>query len=262
MLKRLLLMAAFAAAGEAQIPKLLLFGGPSHDVFLGCLNCSSFSSDSIQNSFGKYGSSFSADSIFNSFGRFGNAFSGQSPCNQFSTDAPVIVDPNGGYYGRLTLNAYHPKLGIGESLMPWLKDVCDGKGEGKQAPVKEAGVDYGALLAEVERRTTTLPSAPQYLSGTPLIGITIDEVDPKTAKKMNFLSGFGVKIRGVDSSGPGSAAGLKKNDVIMRYDKTPIQGTTHFGQLLLGSKVGDLVILEIFRDGKTLSASVVLAERR
>jgi len=45
--------------------------------------------------------------------------------NPYANDPPVIVDQNGKYYGRLSLNRYHPELGIGAKLYDWLKgDVC------------------------------------------------------------------------------------------------------------------------------------------
>ena len=37
---------------------LLLFGGNSHDDFLGCYDCSKYDSDSICNKYGTYGSKY------------------------------------------------------------------------------------------------------------------------------------------------------------------------------------------------------------
>jgi hypothetical protein len=42
----------------------------------------------------------------------------------YATDPPVIVDSNGRYYGRLTLNRYHSEIGIGRQYMGWLAAVC------------------------------------------------------------------------------------------------------------------------------------------
>jgi hypothetical protein len=36
----------------------------------------------------------------------------------------VIVDESGRFYGRLTLNRYHPQLGVGASFMAWLAAAC------------------------------------------------------------------------------------------------------------------------------------------
>ena len=90
-------------------PKLMLFGGSDHDVYLGCLNCGSVAADSLCNDFGRYGNEFSGDSIWNEFSRFGNEFSGESPWNELSTQAPVIVDSDGKFYGYFSVNSFHPK---------------------------------------------------------------------------------------------------------------------------------------------------------
>lgn len=114
-----------AAAAHAQNDTaLLLFGGMNHETFLSCLNCSQFDSNSIANKFGVYGSSFSSTSIFNHFSEYGSTFSTYSACNSYATDPPVIVDSVGRYYGRLTLNGFHPELGVGGQLMSWLSGAC------------------------------------------------------------------------------------------------------------------------------------------
>ena len=98
-----------ATAAFAQSPKLMLFGGSDHDVYLGCLNCNSFASDSVCNEFGQHGSEFASDSIWNEFGRFGSEFSSDSPWNAFGTNAPIIVDADGNFYGYFSRNEFHLK---------------------------------------------------------------------------------------------------------------------------------------------------------
>jgi hypothetical protein len=91
----------------AQAPKLMLFGGPKRDVYLGCLNCESITSDSVCNEFGDYGSEVSADSIWNPFSPFGDASSSVSPWNELGTRAPAIRDASGNFYGYLSRNVSH-----------------------------------------------------------------------------------------------------------------------------------------------------------
>lgn len=104
--------------------KLMLFGGRDHKTYLGCLNCSKFDRDSIFNEFGPHGSAFETDSIFNRFGDFGSSFSDYSPCNRFASDPPVIVDPQGNFYGRLTINALQPERTRSEYWTAWIAGVC------------------------------------------------------------------------------------------------------------------------------------------
>lgn len=79
----LLLTSIFSASSK----DLLLFvdRGSEH-VFLGCFSCDLYSNNSIWNEYGDYGSNFSS----------------YSPWNEFSGQAPVLVDEDGGFYGYFT----------------------------------------------------------------------------------------------------------------------------------------------------------------
>lgn len=107
-------------------PQLLIFGGHSRKVFLGCLNCSQFHAKSVHNEFGTYGNEFSQQSILNGFSEYGSSFSNYSACNDLATEAPVVVDRKGRYYGRLTLNDLGGQI-KSASVIAWLKRVCAGR---------------------------------------------------------------------------------------------------------------------------------------
>ena len=53
---------------------LHLYGGQNHDVYLGCLNCSSYDVNSIWNEYGTYGSSYNLKSIWNEYGTYGSEY--------------------------------------------------------------------------------------------------------------------------------------------------------------------------------------------
>ena len=65
---------------------LLLYSNDND--YLGCLTCNKFNSESICNKFGTYGNKFNSD----------------SPWNRFSSNGPKIVDRDGNYYGRFSIN--------------------------------------------------------------------------------------------------------------------------------------------------------------
>ena len=104
--------------------KLMIFGGSDHKTYLGCLNCNKYAIDSILNTFGEYGSQYSSSSIFNRFGDFGSPYSTYSACNSYATDPPVIVDSEGKFYGRLTVNQYNSELGVGNQYQQFLQGLC------------------------------------------------------------------------------------------------------------------------------------------
>lgn len=111
------------APAAAPSAKLLIFGGPDHRTYLGCLNCSKYDPDSVSNSYGQHGSRYSSESIWNRYSDFGSRYSTYGACNPYASDPPVIVDQNGAFYGRLTLNKYHPQFGARSSLYDWLSTV-------------------------------------------------------------------------------------------------------------------------------------------
>ena len=91
---------------KSQSQTLHLYGGKGHDKYLGCLNCSDVSSNSIWNEFGEYGSSYNSNSIWNEYGTYGSEYSSTSPWNEYASDPPVVVDRDGNFYGYLCMNEY------------------------------------------------------------------------------------------------------------------------------------------------------------
>jgi hypothetical protein len=97
----------FASITPAQV--LELYGGQNHDVYLGCLNCNKYQSNSIWNAYGRYGSKYQTTSIWNEYGLYGGEYSRYSPFNAYTQTPPVVVDRAGNFYGYLTVNAYKQK---------------------------------------------------------------------------------------------------------------------------------------------------------
>src|SRR5215475_10262861 len=81
MMKRALLLFLLCAMGAtAQVVtngghKIMLFGGEDHKVYLGCLSCNEYASDSVLNRYGDHGSRYSDTSIFNKYGDYGSRYS-------------------------------------------------------------------------------------------------------------------------------------------------------------------------------------------
>jgi hypothetical protein len=100
--------------------KLMLFGDQDHTTYLGCLNCSEYSGESVFNTYGKFGNKYSATSIWNEYGKFGSHYGDESPWNAYANHPPVIVDGAGNFYGYFTVNKYFPKRTTIPSLLQLL----------------------------------------------------------------------------------------------------------------------------------------------
>jgi len=68
--------------------------------YLGNLSTNEFDPNSIANPFGA-GNPFSSNSVTNEFGIYGSPYSNQSATNPYATDAPRLYDQQGTYRGTL-----------------------------------------------------------------------------------------------------------------------------------------------------------------
>jgi hypothetical protein len=72
----------------------------------------------------------------------------------------------------------------------------------------------------------------------------------------------GVKFSDVRPGSPAARAGFKAGDILIQFGDKPIHNLYDFTDALRRSKVGDEVGVKVLRDGKPVSASVKLEQRR
>ena len=101
----LVLTPLFAVSQEA----LHLYGGQSHNIYLGCINCSAYDDNSIWNEYGDYGSSYSDVSIWNNYSEFGSEYEDYSPWNSYASNPPKLYNRDGDFFGYFTINTYQPE---------------------------------------------------------------------------------------------------------------------------------------------------------
>ena len=116
----------------AQNVALLLFDGETGQNFAGCLNCNRYDEASVCNKYGTYGSKYNDESIWNRYGQFGSRYEGNSPWNRYG-EGLRIVDPDGNFYGRFSLNRY---ANGGQSNIQTVQSLLE---------LYEAGVELDAM---------------------------------------------------------------------------------------------------------------------
>jgi Zn-dependent M28 family amino/carboxypeptidase len=72
----------------------------------------------------------------------------------------------------------------------------------------------------------------------------------------------GVKFSDVRPGSPAAKAGFKAGDVLVQFGDKPIHNLYDFTDALRRSKIGDVVEVEVKREGKPVKASVTLEQRR
>jgi Peptidase family M28/PDZ domain/PA domain len=72
----------------------------------------------------------------------------------------------------------------------------------------------------------------------------------------------GVRFSDVQPGSPAAKAGLKGGDVLVQFGDKPIKNLYDFTDALRRSKVGEVVSVKVLRDGKPITASVKLEQRK
>ncbi|MGO8984495.1 MAG: M28 family peptidase [Terriglobales bacterium] len=72
----------------------------------------------------------------------------------------------------------------------------------------------------------------------------------------------GVRFSDVKPGSPAAKAGLRAGDILIEFGDKPIKNLYDFTDALRRSKVGDVVEVKVLRDGKPLTASVKLEQRK
>jgi len=103
---------------------LVVFGGASHEVFLGCL-CDGTRPDSVFNLSGEHGSDTSPASIRNKFSPYGSNHDDTSACDAKATHPPVVLTSEGKSLGLLTVNPDLKRRITTPSVADWLTRMCE-----------------------------------------------------------------------------------------------------------------------------------------
>ena len=81
------------------------------------------------------------------------------------------------------------------------------------------------------------------------------------ARKVGLDRLYGARVQFVKPATPAHDAGLRVNDVVLRFGATEVQDTDHLINLVSLTEVGERVTLTVLRDGRRVDLSLNLTER-
>ena len=92
------------------------------------------------------------------------------------------------------------------------------------------------------------------------LGVYIQDATPDLAKQFGLTQGGGVLVGDVSSGTPAANAGLKKGDIILKLNGTPVQSSSDLRAQISQMAPGTVVKLDVWRDGKSQEFNVTLGE--
>ncbi len=158
------------------------------------------------------------------------------------TDAAI----NRGNSGGALINARGELVGINTAIF---SETGGYQGIGFAVPsnlvrhVMDELIKYG----EVRRGTIT--------------GIELTPLTTRYAEELGAPSTKGALVLRMSNRSPAYAAGLRPGDIIIAFDQTPVEDSSHFMRLLSDAEIGGTVSLTVFREGRKFPVKVPIVQR-
>ena len=92
------------------------------------------------------------------------------------------------------------------------------------------------------------------------LGVVVQTVTPDLAQSFGLEDGRGALVADLASGGPADTAGLKRGDIIIRFNDKPIGEMSDLPMLVAQTPIGQKVTVTVLRDGKTRKISVKIGE--
>lgn len=156
--------------------------------------------------------------------------------NLLQTDASI----NSGNSGGPLVNSYGEVVGVTNAK------ISEGEGIGFAIPIN----DVKNIIEELINKG--------YVSGRPVMGVVVVDVDETTAQQYDWP--VGVYVREVSAGGPAEKAGVQVRDIITEINGESIFSTQSVLDIRNELDVGEEMELTVFRDGDILTLFLVLEE--
>ncbi len=150
-------------------------------------------------------------------------------------------------------------INLGNSGGP-LVNLC-GQVVGMNTAINAAGQNLGFAIP-VNTIKSVLPQLKEkgkVIRG--YLGVSISNLDQKAQEAFKLPSRNGALVQSVSRPGPADKAGIKAGDVIIAVDGMPVKETRQLIDHVSAIAPGSTTELEVIRDGKRQTISVVLGER-
>jgi serine protease Do len=119
------------------------------------------------------------------------------------------------------------------------------------------GIGFAIPTNLVKPIVTQLAATGRVVRGW--LGVAIQPLTPELAASFGLPDTQGALVSNVTDGSPAARAGLRRGDVITRYDGRPVGRWSDLPRAVAETPIGRQLSLEVLRDGKRLTLSVTVA---
>jgi Do/DeqQ family serine protease len=120
------------------------------------------------------------------------------------------------------------------------------------------GIGFAIPINMVKRVVDQLVDKGKVVRGW--IGVALQPLSPELAQSLGVDGGNGAVVGSTIAGSPAAHAGLVQGDVILSYNKTPVEDYRHVQRLVADTTVGSTVDLEVLRKKQKIQVKVTIAE--
>ena len=92
------------------------------------------------------------------------------------------------------------------------------------------------------------------------LGVALQPLSTELAQTLGLAGTNGALVASTITGSPAAKAGLHQGDVIVAYDRTPVEDYHHLQRLVAETRVGKRVTLEVGRKKQKMAVAVTVAE--
>ncbi len=120
------------------------------------------------------------------------------------------------------------------------------------------GISFAIPINVAMEIATQLRESGKVVRGR--IGVQLQELTFELASSFGLNEPKGALVAGVERGGPAHVAGIQPGDIILSVNDRPVQTTTDLARLIGGTKPGETVKLQVWRDRSASVLSIKVSE--
>jgi Do/DeqQ family serine protease len=120
------------------------------------------------------------------------------------------------------------------------------------------GIGFAIPINMVKRVVDQLVDKGKVVRGW--LGVSLQPLSPELADSLGVTGKQGAVVASTMPGSPAAAAGLQQNDVILAFDKTPVEDYHHFQRLAAETRAGSKIVLQVLRKKQKIEVPVTVAE--